>query len=99
MMYLYNTGFVAIFLLFVLLYYHAWRRRDMLELDARERFMTLERLGANVIFIIVGLISTSIVFAGGSAWSGIAGLAYALNAPLLTIYFSITNRKLRSIAD
>jgi hypothetical protein len=95
MMLIYNAGFIAVFLLFVLLYFHAWRRREALELDRRESFLTIERLGANVCFVAIGLLSTAVVVLGGSRGPGHAGMVYMLIAPVLTLYYRIMGGRFR----
>lgn len=97
MMLIYNAGFIAVFLLFVLLYFHAWRKRRDLELDSREGFMTKERLGANVCFVGVGLLSTGVLALGGSAAAGRSGMTYMLIAPVLTLYFSVMGKRFRKM--
>ena len=44
MMTVYGGGFIAVFGIFFLLYLHAWRRREELELDAYERYETASSL-------------------------------------------------------
>jgi hypothetical protein len=46
-MVLYDAGMIAVFGVFILLYLHAWRHREILELNAHERFETGVRIGAN----------------------------------------------------
>ena len=97
MMLVYNAGFIAVFGVFVLLYWHAWHKRDELELDVKERFLTRERLGANACFVGMGLISTCIVVVGGEHAAGLARMVYMLLAPLLTVYFRVMGRRFRRL--
>lgn len=55
---IYNLGFVAMSAITMLLYMHAWTRRDELQLDERERIMTKGDIGAWSILAMVGLLST-----------------------------------------
>jgi len=98
MMLVYNAGFIAVFVVFVLLYWHAWRKRDELGLDDRERFLTKEQVGANVCFVVIGLVSTSVVLVGGPHAAGLAGMVYTLIAPMLTTYYSVMGRRFRALA-
>jgi hypothetical protein len=97
MMLVYNAGFIAVFVVFVLLYWHAWRKRNDLGLDARERFRTKEQLGANACFVVIGLVSTSVVLVGGPHAAGLAGMVYMLIAPTLTAYYSVMGRRFRAL--
>jgi hypothetical protein len=99
MMVVYDAGFIAVFAVFVLLYLHAWRKRDGLDLNAVERFETKERIGANLCFTIVGALSLAIVLIGGNEFTGLAGFAYFGIGPLLTVYFSVMGRKKRMHAE
>jgi hypothetical protein len=98
MMLVYNAGFIAVFTVFVLLYWHAWRKRDDLGLDDRERFLTKEQVGANACFVVIGLISTSVLLVGGPHAAGVAGMVYMLIGPTLTVYYSLMGRHLSSKA-
>jgi hypothetical protein len=98
MMLVYNAGFIAVFAVFVLLYWHAWRKRDDLGLDDRERFLTKEQVGANACFVVIGLVSTSVVLVGGPHAAGLAGMLYTLIGPTLTVYYRVMGRRLSSKA-
>jgi hypothetical protein len=95
MMMVYDAGFIAVFTLFVLLYWHAWRKRDELDLNVVERQETVERLGANACFVGVGLVSLATVVIGGAGYAGWSGMVYMLIAPVITIYYTIMGRRRR----
>lgn len=59
MMLVYDMGFISVFAVFVLLYVHAWR--DDLELNAAERTQTIERPGANICFVGIGVLSLAML--------------------------------------
>jgi hypothetical protein len=99
MVIVYDAGFIAVFAVFVLLYLHAWRKRDRLDLNAVERFETVERIGANLCFAIVGALSLAIVLIGGNDYASWAGVVYYVIGPLLTVYHSIMRRKKRTHAE
>ena len=98
MMLVYNAGFISVFAVFVLLYIHAWRKRDVLVLNAAERNETIERLGSNVCFVSIGAVSLAVVLFGGPAFTGWAGLVYMLIAPVLTVYRTLMGRRQRRTA-
>jgi uncharacterized membrane protein len=53
----YGGGFAAVYLVFALMYFHAWRLREKLELDELERWMTLETIAHHLVLAAVGLLS------------------------------------------
>ena len=97
MMAIYDAGFIAVFTVFVLLYCHAWRRSDALDLSAGERFDTVTQIGGNVCFAGVGGLSLLIVLIGGNAFAAWAGLAYFLLAPVLTVYYTLMGARKRKL--
>ncbi|HXN48787.1 MAG TPA: hypothetical protein VN893_19210, partial [Bryobacteraceae bacterium] len=98
MMAIYDAGFIAVFTVFILLYGHAWRRRDALDLSAGERFDTVTQIGANACFAAVGGVSLLIVLIGGASFAGWAGFAYFLLGPVLTVYYSVMGARKRKLA-
>ncbi len=81
----YGAGFVAIQLVFVLMYLRAYSSRNSLELDARELSVTREEIQGFLLNIAVGLLSMAIAVLGGEGAVGWAGYAYLLLFPLQTI--------------
>lgn len=96
MMIIYDAGFIAIFAMFALLYWYAWRQRGQLELDALERHKTIEKMGSHACMLGVGVISLLIVLIGGAGAAGFAGLAYFAIAPALSIYYAWMGRRWRA---
>ena len=80
LMYMYSGGVVLVFSTFALLYWHAWRRRRELGLDASE-LVTL-RFGrrAHLISVGIGVLSLALNFLTGLP--GLAGMIYFLMGPL-----------------
>jgi hypothetical protein len=83
MMVFYGVGVLGVFLVMALLLLRAWSKRDALELDGLERFLTLQSLGHHLIMVGVATLSLTILAFGGQP--GWAGLAYFLLAPLHAI--------------
>jgi Endosomal/lysosomal potassium channel TMEM175 len=70
-MILYGLGFAAVFAVFGLMTLHAWAWRDRLELDGRERCVTLAALRSHGISVGFGLTSAAwVALGGGAAWAG-----------------------------
>jgi uncharacterized membrane protein len=75
---IYGMGFAAVFFLFAALYAYAWKRRDALELDVLERYLTRGEIGRNLLLGGLGLISIALGLALPIRSRGIAGFVYML---------------------
>ena len=95
LMVIFGAGFVAVQLVFALLYLRAYILRDALELNAYERSKTREEIQGFLLAIGVGLISIAIAVLGGEAAVPWAGYSYLLLFPLLKInsYLMDSRRK------
>ena len=82
LMVVYSLGFVVLFASFALLYWHAWRQRDVLRLDDVERMLLKSSIGHHLISITVGLASVAIAMLLPVRWSWLAGPLYFLMGPL-----------------
>jgi uncharacterized membrane protein len=85
LMVIYGAGFVAIQLVFVLMYLRAYSLRAALELDARETSVTREEIQGYLLNVSVGLVSMAIAVLGGEEAVSWAGYVYLLVFPLQTI--------------
>lgn len=82
LMLVYGAGFIAVQLVFILLYLHAWRLADALELTAYERLTTRSEMQGFAINVAIGLTSIAIVAVGGPDAAFWSGMAYVLIMPL-----------------
>lgn len=97
-MIIFGAGYVAVSLMFVLMYWHAWRQRDRLGLNDLERLDTREELGAALISIAVGTASILIAWLASPRWAFRAWVAYPLGlTPLLTIYHGYMGKRRRRL--
>jgi uncharacterized membrane protein len=85
LMLVYGAGFIAIQLVFVLMYLRAYSLRHTLELDTHELSVTREETQGYLLNVSVGLASVAIAAFGGSGAVSWAGLVYLLIFPLQTI--------------
>jgi hypothetical protein len=99
LMQIYGLGFVAIFVVFALLYLHAYRQRGALALTPLEVFDTRESIQAALLNIAVGLISLSIsLFGLGGRLSGpLSGWTYGLIGPFAATHSAIMGRRRRAL--
>lgn len=79
---IYGLGFAGVFLLFVLLYVHAWWKRDELELNAVEVHDTFTGMWMYGSHMLIGLLSTAIAWLASGWYIGLAGFTYFLLGPV-----------------
>jgi uncharacterized membrane protein len=79
---IYGLGFTAVFFCIALLYWHAARQTEALELDELERYDALTTCRHYLIFAAVGLLSMALAWAGVGVKVGAPGWIYALLGPL-----------------
>ena len=76
---IYGLGFASMFAVMLLMYVHAWRRREQLELNEVELWDTQTEMMFYAAYIMIGLLSTAIgSVPGGRLW---AGLIYFMIGP------------------
>jgi uncharacterized membrane protein len=82
MMQIYSAGVVAVYVVFALMYLHAYRRRGELALSAREALDTRVAVFDNAGIALIGMMSLAIAsFGGPVAAALIAGPIYFLIGP------------------
>ena len=74
----YGIGFTAVYGIFTMLYLHAHRLRDTLELSPLERYETRGAVHENLVMVCIGVVSMVLAALNGPTWSG---MAYALIGP------------------
>ncbi len=82
LMLVYGLGYFVISGVFTLLYLHAFRKRNLLELNHAETLITRAGIIAHGANCIIALISITFVIAGGPGYAGFSGLTYCLIGPV-----------------
>jgi uncharacterized membrane protein len=95
LMRIYAIGFASVFLLFVLMYGHAYRLRRKLELNPVEVLETRSAMQENAVLALVGVASLLVAF-NSPGW---AGWVYLAIGPLLAIHGSIFGKRVRVLAE
>jgi uncharacterized membrane protein len=95
LMTIYGLGFAAVFAIFTLLNYHAYRKRQELELTATEQFDTRTAIHEAMISGGVALLSILIAHAVPPKAAGLAGFSYFLIGPALGIHGTLRGRHRR----
>lgn len=100
LMIIYGFGFLSVFLILVILHFHAFRKRDALELNAIEAFTTRSGIIAYSICVVIAILSLIIVVAVDGLWGVISsGWIYALIGPLQGVHAFWANRRAKRILE
>jgi uncharacterized membrane protein len=94
---IYGAGYAAVFLIFALLYLHAWRRREELALDQLERMKTRHNLIDHVAMVIVGLGSAALALSLPLRLVGVAGYFYFVIGLYFTVAGTIFGKQQRRL--
>jgi hypothetical protein len=98
LMLVYGAGFIAVQLVFILLYLRAYRLADSLELDAYERLTTRAEIQGFGLNVSVGLASIAIVTIGGPDAAFWSGMAYMLVMPVQVLNGRLMGTRIRQAA-
>jgi uncharacterized membrane protein len=94
LMMIYSAGFIALYAIFALMYLHAYKLRDALDLNAMEVYETRGVVTENLVMIAIGAVAFVL------AWLSLpqfAGLTYALIGPLQTWLGSVHGKGRRQL--
>src|SRR5438874_12802023 len=78
LMIIFGAGYVAVFSVFVLLYWHAYRQRGQLELNKLEIFDTRTEIQESALNVGIGALSIVFAVTGGGRLAFLAGMTYML---------------------
>jgi uncharacterized membrane protein len=96
---IFGAGYVAIFAIFALLYWHAWRKREELALTPLERLITQHSLFHQGAMVLIGLGSMLAAVTLPVQLIGLAGLFYFITLPYFTVSERIFGKQQRSLAE
>jgi hypothetical protein len=99
LMVIYGAGFVAVQLVFVLLYLRAYSLRGALGLNTYEVSITREEIQSSLLNALVGLVSVTIAAIGGQEAVNWAGMIYILIFPLQMIHGRLMDSRRRGKTD
>jgi uncharacterized membrane protein len=95
LMRIYAAGFTSVFILFALMYTHAYKLRTQIGLNEVESLETRLAVQENVIMASVGALS----FVAALKSPALAGWTYFLLAPILTIHGSVYGKRVKHLAE
>lgn len=87
MMYFYGAAIIGVFGCILLLHLNAWRQKHALELDAMERFITLQSIAHQVVTVLIAGLSLMILFITNRP--DYAGIVYFL-MPIIHVPMGMT---------
>ena len=97
LMYVYNTGYVLIYLLFYLMYRHAQNNAERLELTAIELFETRSQMYINLLNGSIGVLAIILTFLLPDNAKGGSGYVYFLLMFAYPLFFNLRGRKSRKL--
>ena len=97
LMTVYGCAFVMIYVIFILLYLHAYRKKAELELNEVELLITKNSIIGCSVNCLIGIISITIVTSGGFQYAGISGLMYAFIGPVQTVLGYYNRKKINQL--
>jgi uncharacterized membrane protein len=93
LMVIFDLGYLAVFGVFVLLFWHAYRKRAELELNELEQFDTRLSIQDGALNCGIAIISLLIIVIGGAERAGLAGMIYMLSAVVFTLNGMIMGKR------
>ena len=86
LMLIFSVGYLAVFSVFVMLYLHAYKKRNELELSTLEVFDTASSVKENLLHCSIAIVSIAFVMIGGPQMAGLAGMIYMLTGVVMAAH-------------
>ena len=99
LMTIYGIGYIIIYVLFLLLYVHALRKKDLLELNGLEIFDTRTKIYSQAILVGIGVLCTLLAHLLPIGIAGLSGMCYMLIGPAFWAYFSRRGKMRRRMVN
>jgi len=93
LMIIFGLGYIAVFAVFALLYWRAYRKRAELELTDLEAFDTRTDIRESLLNVCIGLVSLAVAILGGGRLAGISGMIYMLTPVVMTVHGTWNGRR------
>jgi uncharacterized membrane protein len=93
LMIIFGIGYMAVFGVFALLYWHAYRRRSQLELNQLEEFDTRTDIRESLLNVAIAVVSVTIALLGRAKYAGFSGMTYMLTPFVMTVHGKMTGRR------
>jgi uncharacterized membrane protein len=96
LMLIYGIGFIGLYVIFAMLYLHAYRLRGALELSETEAYDTWAEIRQNILMIGIGIVSVVLALA---KLPSLSGMAYMLIGPARTALGAVHGRRRRILYE
>jgi uncharacterized membrane protein len=93
LMLIYGVGFILIYFVFFLMYWHALRKKEELQLTSVEQFDTRTKMFAHIVLIAVSSLSVIVSQLLPAPSAGSAGMIYFLIGPVVTGLYTFRGRR------
>jgi hypothetical protein len=97
LMIIFGVGYVAVFGVFALLYWRAYRKRAELELNELEAFDTRTDIRESLLNVSIGLVSLGVAILGGGRFAGISGMIYMLTPVVMMVHGTWDGRRRKKL--
>lgn len=97
LMIIFGIGYIAVFGVFVLLYWHAYRRRAQLELNELEVFDTRTDIRESLLNVGIAAVSITIAVFGRGRYAGVSGMTYMLTPVVMTLHGVLNGKRRRKL--
>ena len=95
LMVIYGLGFASIYLILILLYRYAYKKRELLQLTKEEVFHTRTKMYLYYLNVLIPLLTVAAALLLPENKAGLSGFLYFLLGPAIYIYYSIRNNKFK----
>ena len=96
LMIIFGVGYIAVFAVFALLYWHAYSKRGELDLNELEMFDTRTDIRESLLNVSIAVISIAVAAFGGR-YAPTSGMVYMLTPIILTAHGAINGRRRRKL--
>lgn len=97
LMLIFGIGYLAVFVVFVLLYWHAYRKRAALDLNQLEVFDTRNSIQECALNCGVALFSMGLLLVGGPRFAGLSGISYMLTGVVMGVNGTVMGARRRKL--
>jgi len=97
LMLIFGAGYIAVFGVFALLYWHAYRQRERLDLNRLEMFDTRVDIRESLLNVGIAVISVSFALFGGGRLASLSGITYLLTPIVMSVNGMMTGRRRRKL--
>jgi uncharacterized membrane protein len=97
LMIIFGIGYLAVFGVFALLYWHAYRKRAELELNELEVFDTRTDIRESLLNAAIAVISLAFAIIGGGRFASISGMTYMLTPIVMALHGTLNGRRRRKL--